>query len=204
MNENPAYLVYQHAERFFKSRGVSAKPEAFGVPRNKFIAELDLLGYFKLGSDDNKILLIILAPGSKYTEHGPDLRSLISMFSTTSTKIAEEIIIMAPEQTLAKKNVNSIVLEFRELGNGTQYNMYPFYVLSLDIPRTKSVPKHSIVPPKEVKAILKYLRVAPRNLPALKSSDPPVVWIGGRAGQVVKTETPSSTSGVQIDYWLVK
>jgi DNA-directed RNA polymerase subunit H (RpoH/RPB5) len=57
------------------------------------------------------------------------------------------------------------------------------------------VPKHEILPPDEREALLEKYRVKPYQLPNIKTSDPAVIAIGAKAGDVVKITRNSQTSG---------
>lgn len=233
MNEHPAFLVFQHLGRFLESRGlVPAEGSDLDTPRERFVTALDRIGYYRLDATPRpdgrgaayKIVTVILVlpPGGKYTDHGPHLRGLIA--SLHSENFAREgrlaeVIVVAPEEIMKKKNMTDVVKGFRDAPEeNTQkkknrkgsfqppavgYNMYPYHVFSLDIPQAQCVPRHTIVPAAEAKAFLTRERVSPRDLPQVASSDPPVVWIGARPGQIVRIEYASATAGKAYNYCYV-
>lgn len=51
------------------------------------------------------------------------------------------------------------------------------------------VPKHEIMTDDEVQVIVER-GIVPTTLPKIRVNDPPVMWIGGRVGQVVKVHRP--------------
>jgi DNA-directed RNA polymerase subunit H (RpoH/RPB5) len=125
---------------------------------------------------------------------------------------------VAPEEIMKKKNMTDVIKDFRaaaaarEPSPGTPdgpppaaayYNMYPYHVFSLDIPQCQIVPRHEIARPAELQAFLARERLALRDLPMVASSNPPVVWIGGRPGQVVRIQHPSETAGEAYIYCVV-
>lgn len=217
MNEHPSYLVYQHLGPFLESRRLRpAAGAALGSPRERFLNELELIGYARVDAVDARdrvTVLVILALRGKYTEKGPQLRTLIS--SLNSEPFAregrlEEVVVVAPEEVMAKKNMTDVVLDFGEAVRAGSpdalaghYSMHSYTVLSVDIPRVRSVPAHELAPPAEVQAYLARERVALADLRRVAASNPPVIWIGARPGQVVRVRSASETAGEAYDYCLV-
>lgn len=215
MNEHPSYLVYLHLGRFLASRGLApARPEALETPRDRFITELEHVGHFALEArapGGEVVVLFVLAPRGKYTDHGPQLRDLVRAQSSSDAARArrlDEVIVVAPEEVLQKKNMTDVVAAFQAAaaagGPGARhYNLYPYHVFSLDIPRAQIVPPHELATPAEVRALLARERLALRDLPRIAAASPPVVWLGGRPGQVVRIRFPSETAGEAYKYCVV-
>ena len=218
MNEHPSYLVYSLLPAFLKSRKLKAvTPNDLDIARDRFTTELDHTGYFRLDAEDANrriVSILLLAPSGKYTDHGPQLRGLISSLDSqifVKTGRLLEVIIIAPEETAKKKNMTDVIQAFRDVvakNSGTErtealaeiYNMYPYHVFSLDIPRAQSVPKHTIANPTDVRAFLIREHLTLADLRRVSASDAPVIWIGAQPGQVVQIVTPSETSGEAYSY----
>ncbi len=62
------------------------------------------------------------------------------------------------------------------------------------------VPKHEIVDPDDREKLLKEYRVHPHQLPRLKASDPAVLAIGAKPGDVVRIIRDSPTAGKYVSY----
>ncbi len=219
MNEHASYVVFKNLPSFFKSRGLTlrrASPD-FGAPRDQFVTELNHIGYFRADAEDGEgrtVSVLLLALQGKYTDHGPQLRNLVSSLESepaAKTGRLAEILVIAPEDVLGKKNMVDIVAEFRArarearaaFAGATTYNMYAYHVFSFDVPAAQIVPPHEIVSPAEAEAFLARERLELGDLKKMSASDPPLVWIGGQPGQVVRTISPSETAGEAHDYWLV-
>jgi DNA-directed RNA polymerase subunit H len=66
-----------------------------------------------------------------------------------------------------------------------------------------NVPKHELLPDDEVKALLKQFGIVKEQLPKIRSNDPAVQVIDGKAGQVVKVIRRSPTAGTATAYRLI-
>lgn len=210
MNEHPSFLVYQLLGRFFESRGLTpVKADALALDKYKFTSELEHVGYFRVdaeGDDQKVVAVILLALQGKYTEHGPQLRGLITTLNSEGFAREGrlgEVIVIAPEDIMRKKNMTDVVDTFRAAAADTLYNMYPYHVFSLDIPRAQIVPKHEVISEAEAKAFLTRERLGLADLKRIPVSNPPVVWIGARPGQVVRITAPSEATRETYDYRVV-
>ncbi|GFR88168.1 DNA-directed RNA polymerase subunit H [Elysia marginata] len=234
MDEHPSFLVFKHLERFLECRSLTPPVGIdFNTPRSRFITELEHIGYYRLDAvtrpgdpasaayREKTVTIFVLALRGKYTEHAPHLRGLIASLNSENfsrEKRLLEVIVVAPEETMKKKNMTDVVKSFRAAaaaGGPTPgsldgptpaaeyYNMYPYHVFSLDIPRAQIVPRHTIVSPEKVQAFLARERLSRHDLPLIASSNPPVVWIGGRPNQVICIEHASETAGKAYVYCVV-
>jgi len=62
------------------------------------------------------------------------------------------------------------------------------------------VPKHSILPKKELGELLEKYRIKPYQLPSIRASDPAALAIEAKPGDVLKIVRKSSTAGEIIVY----
>ncbi|MEM0466676.1 MAG: DNA-directed RNA polymerase subunit H [Candidatus Thermoplasmatota archaeon] len=72
-----------------------------------------------------------------------------------------------------------------------------------DILGHKLVPEHSILSKKEEKALLDKYKIKPEQLPKILSTDPAVVAIKAKPGDIVKIVRQSPTAKTSICYRLV-
>ena len=68
------------------------------------------------------------------------------------------------------------------------------------MPDHESVPPHRVMSAEEVAALLRDQRKLLRDLATIYANDPPVIWCGGREGQVVEITRMSETAGQAIYY----
>jgi DNA-directed RNA polymerase subunit H len=69
-----------------------------------------------------------------------------------------------------------------------------------DLFEHKLVPKHEILPQKEVEQLLTEYRVQPYQLPQIKASDPSVKAIDAKPGDILRVIRKSPTAGIHIAY----
>jgi len=62
------------------------------------------------------------------------------------------------------------------------------------------VPKHEILTPEEKEQILEKFRVEAHQLPKIRASDPAVISIGGKPGDVLRIIRKSPTAGIYVAY----
>lgn len=213
MNENPAFLVYQHIAPFFEGRGLRpASAAALKKTRDDFTAELTERSYFSVfakGGAEEEVAFILLAPKGVYSASGPGLKDLVTKVVDGAPKKPTEVIVVAPGGVLEKKNMVDVIARLR-LGDKDgedgvcHYAMHPYAFFSVDIPKVQCVPSHRKMAPGEVAEVLARERRAVRDLPAMLAASPPVVWAGGRPGDVVRVDAPSETAGRAVRYYVVK
>ena len=62
------------------------------------------------------------------------------------------------------------------------------------------VPKHEVLPKNKVEELLQHYKITLYQLPLIKSSDPAVMEIGGKPGDVIKITRDSQTAGKAVIY----
>jgi DNA-directed RNA polymerase subunit H (RpoH/RPB5) len=55
--------------------------------------------------------------------------------------------------------------------------------------------------PAEVSQLLEEGLIKITSLPKILDNDPPIIWCGGREGQIVEVEHPSETAGQVVPYY---
>ena len=160
-------------------------------------------------ADDNKkiTVFLILNINGKYS-HSPDLRKLLDSVISEYQNRLYELIIIVDETFFTKKTLVDIIKEYQngkkdikssEL-NKIIYNAYPYHNFVINIPASDLVPIHRIMTLEEIEKNItsEYIKIS--DLHVIYSNDPPIIWLGGREGQVVEIQRKSMTSGIAINY----
>ena len=152
------------------------------------------------GEAARRVDVCFMGGGSKYMQHGNDFDSLLS--DLTKDKTLDELILVAPDTFFAKSNLLEIFQRHAD-SSKTFCNPQPYQRFSMNVLASSAVSPHRIMPESEVAATFTHgeKRV---DLPAILVTDPIVLWIGARVGQVIEVTRPSPSTGRAITYYRVK
>jgi DNA-directed RNA polymerase subunit H (RpoH/RPB5) len=184
--------------------------------RDNVVDEMDRFDYFRLDAERKEprgkrshVVILILAKDGKYARFSPDLKKLLE--GVAAEKITregrlDELIIVAEDEFFNRKLLLETVHTYQEqslegpdlTGEAPFYNMYHYHVFSLVVPEHVEVPAHRIMTDDEAEAFYKRERLAPQDLNIIYEMDPPVIWIGGRARQLIEVTRNSETAGKAI------
>jgi DNA-directed RNA polymerase subunit H (RpoH/RPB5) len=106
------------------------------------------------------------------------------------------IIFIIPDQYY-KAN---IITALKDLFSDIPCNVHPYKNFVLCIPFCAEVPKHTILTKEEVDTLLSLERISMAGLPIIFETDPPVVWLGARKGDIIKIDNFSLTSISTVSY----
>lgn len=217
----PNIVLKNLREKFFAyrglrlaARGLAADVEPRPFTDDEVLVDMEKNGFTRLdalraaprGARDWVVVLVLAARG-KFASHGPDLRRLLEgVTAAPQAGRLDEVIVVAEEQFFGKKNVTDVVGEFQKRsargadpdGVAPFFNAYPYHIFSIVVPENQSVPPHSLMSEPEVATLLEQEHRAFQDLPVIPANDPPVIWLGGREGQVVKIVRPSATAGTAL------
>jgi len=74
---------------------------------------------------------------------------------------------------------------------------------TFDIMGHKLVPQHMIISEKERDELFKKYKITPDQLPKILNTDPVVVSIGAKSGQIIKIVRKSQTAKEAVAYRLI-
>ena len=218
-------IVHNLIDKFLPHRGLTLAPRGLAegaAPRefsgDEVISDMEQFAYVRLdalraaprGGRDWVVIIILSATG-KYSLHSPDLRKLLDGIDTeraTKEGRLDEVIVVAEEPFFGKKNLTDVIHDAQAKqadgadldGTAAFYSACPYYNFAYVLPENTSVPPHRIMAPAEVDALLRAERITLKDLPVIYTNDPPIVWNGGRAGQVVEITRDSQTGGHSLYY----
>ena len=207
-------------------RGLAREAEVRAFAEDEIISDMEQFYYVRLdahraaprGSRDWVVILILSATG-KYSLHSPDLRGLLGGIEAERAAKEgrlDEVIVVAEEAFFGKKNLTGVVREAEQrasarrqsgpglgadsLGGAPFYSACPYHNFSYVLPESKIVAPHRVMSAAEVEELLRRERLVFRDLPIIYTDDPPIVWNGGREGQVVEITRDSQTGGNSLYY----
>jgi len=194
---NLSYQVYRTIPEFFEHRGHQGGADL--LTQDVFMTQFTQNGYESIKSTDGEIIVFIIRDGSDYTTSGPQLRKLIGRANAIAGNEVGEIVVVAPEPALQKKNITSAFDSLSEEADKKGKSQYilavPYSVFAQNIPAHAAVPKHEVASAEDVAEMLGKRFSSTAELPAIYAQDPPVVWAGGRPGDIIRVERLSETTG---------
>jgi DNA-directed RNA polymerase subunit H (RpoH/RPB5) len=147
-------------------------------------------------------VFLVLNINGKYS-HSPELRKLLDSVSSEYKTSLYELIIIADELFFTKKSLLDIIKDYQKGKNNEFqiiYNAYPYHNFVMNIPLSESIPVHRIMTQKEIEKNIISEHIKISDLHIIYSNDPPIIWLGGKEGQVVEIQRKSVTSGIAINY----
>jgi len=123
----------------------------------------------------------------------------------------DEIIIIAEKMQFNKKPFIDTIQEFKRNekskdfdGERPIFNAYPSINFLFDLPNHCMVPKHRIMTDEEIQSELFSEYIKKNDIYTIYEFDPPIVWLGGRDGQVVEIIRQSISTLEAPVYRLIK
>lgn len=159
------------------------------------------------GANEGLVVIYFLGAGSKYMLHGNDLDVLLRQLENENNTDRllgnlQELILVAPDVFFTKSNLLDIFKKHADASTA-YYNPQPYHRFGMNILKSVSVSPHRIMSEEEVKNTFKFGEKK-TDLPVILITDPIVLWIGARVGQVIEVTRWSSSTGHAITYYRVK
>ena len=221
---SPVVIIKNIIESFFKYRDLTIAPINLiaedSIPTYNIDSITDGMiqyGYIRIdakrnvprGSRDWVVIFILYNEGD-YFKHGPKLRKLLDSVytSTLAQDRLDELIVIAESEFFAKKNLIDVITNLQKKhptgpdfeGKLPFYGVYPYNIFVAVIPECVIVPKHRIMSIEEVDMLLNMNNLSKTDLAEISTTDPVIVWLGGKEGQVVEITRDSYTAGEAIYY----
>lgn len=112
-----------------------------------------------------------------------------------------KIYVVVPEAVL--KKCKNYALEYsKQMGRKGLAEAFSYTLFVTDI--IAGCAPHRILGEDEAAAVLNSLWFTPEDLCIIYDSDPPIVWIGGKPGQIVEIRSFSETAGESVTYRRIK
>ena len=195
------YEVYKNMPELLRMRGAETTHRFLN--QSKFTTEFSHFEKIVIQATrgDRKLYIFITSPGSKFATRLPEFKKMIHEVPEAEFKKGPEILIIS-ENNLT----NYIMTEIKQ----RRYDYKDLYIEMHDYSIFVTLPEknvniqhHEIVPEDELREFLQTHHRSKRDLPKIFASDTPVVWLGGRPGDVIKVLRISETVGEAPAYRIV-
>lgn len=194
MSTIKSFTVYKNLVLMLKKyRGYKVTSKE--MDQKEFINEINMRSFCVIDGEnearqhDPRIRVVIVAQGSKYDNKTEDFKSLY----IANTKESDRHMMFV----FMGDRISPHIQKFLH-PTGSEFYMYNMFLF--EVPAHVSVPRHEIMDEVEVEKFCDINCTDRKKFPAIKSTDPQVVWIGGKPGQVIKIMRESDTIGVGESY----
>ena len=158
------------------------------------------------------VAILVLVPGKDLEHHSPDFKKVFD--AVLRDERLDEVIVAGSPALFAQKAIAAHVGAVRRARAGALgaeprddprglaafVSVYPHSMFALVVPEHVAVYRHTPLTPEEARAFLEGARLEASQLPLIHDNDPPVVWAGGRAGQLVAVDRVSPLGGYERVY----
>ena len=207
--------------------GLDVDGKEFKLDEARIVDDIKQFGVMRLdarrtpprGARDWTVVLVLDSDG-KYASHVADLRKLlegIQLERAAQSNRLDELFVIADDAFFARKNLVGLVQELAERaapqkrpgawraagdpeGRTPFITLLPYCRFTFVVPDHQAIPAHRLMTDSDVEALLATERLAHADLPKISAQDPPVVWLGGRPGQVVEITRDSQVAGKALYY----
>ena len=166
--------------------------EAATLTRDTIIGHLDSMQYIALNAKSDEIadvvVLIIKQSPCTYTS-APEFRKLVKKFASATKRI------VIADDTICKSSFvqNAVADE-------SNCFLYPYRRFITVVPDYSLVPNHRIMSKDEVATLLAETSRTFEDFPRILVTDPAIIWIGGKRGDMIEITRISETAGVAFYY----
>ena len=199
MEKNVTFEVYKNLEKLLAYRKITPVGEFLSA--DEFAQKLNhyeyvrINGYREIDNDRVDIIIILIAPNSKYSNKTGDFKKLIKIIDTK--KKAEVMFVSELPFTV---HIKKQIAVFKLTTTIIYLEDHDYSKFIIEIPKHKSVPRHEIADEKEIEEFCESNYTQRQFFPKILSSDPMAVWIGLHPGQVAKIFRLSETAGKSDAY----
>jgi DNA-directed RNA polymerase subunit H (RpoH/RPB5) len=170
----------------------------------KVLKDMETQGYLRIDAVNTRprgkrahVVILVLDETKKYSHNSPELKKLMAIVDNediSKNNILDEVILVVGSVFETKKNLLDVVKMYqqREVKGADLTGRSPFYTIiyyrniKQCIPEHVGVPKHILLTPQETQEFCDQQYKTIKDFPLIPYTDPQILWIGGRPGQMVK------------------
>jgi len=205
MNEPPEMIVYRNLEKFIKYREI--KTDYKFLTPERFSSALNTYQYILIeGRIDNKnesilTLIFLIQDGSKYQTKADEFKKIINRVVNNNrsedkkkNNVVFKIDILYITSTQSTSYINKKIIEFQQNDPHTNIFPYTYEDFILVLPECLCSSIHTVATTEEVDKYCARLFIDINMLPKIYISDPQLIWINVKKGDVVKIISKSETA----------
>lgn len=205
-----SYLPHRGFTPIAREGRAAAKTGAPARPTREGISEDMKRGYVRFDAQraaakgEKPHMIVLLLDRDHAVAHtSANLRGLLNSMQAERTAkegLLAEILLIVDESFFSRNALKEIVRNLQSPPEGSPktgiyWNCQPYSTFSFCLVDHVSVGKHVVLTPEEEQKYLTDERKSASNLPLISYMDPPIVWAGGRPGQLVRVTRNSETVG---------
>ena len=148
-----------------------------------------------------KIHLILSTPKQKYSLINNEMKKKITEVLLADK--VEEIMYVADITLVGEKGasnnqaIKKILDDFKDINKNIWVQIRPYTLFINNIPKCLEITKHRRLDQDKVKEELELTHTVPSSLIKTHEWDPPVAWLGARAGEIISVDRLSGSVGIQ-------
>jgi DNA-directed RNA polymerase subunit H (RpoH/RPB5) len=208
MNKDVPAVIYANIYAMLPYRGIT--PDA-PLDQDKFRADLSMRDYavitgvrdIEKSGEQVKIksIIVLFNEGTSKGQKTADFKKVLVECVRGNDAATCELMTVTEEPL--NTHLEKAVIAFKY---GTEWYIenHSYSNFIIEFPKHEIMDKHEIVPATELDQLLFDLKTDKSKLPKMLSKDTGAIWIGARAGQVVRVYRTSETAGTAIAYRLVR
>ncbi|UCD96576.1 MAG: DNA-directed RNA polymerase subunit H [Candidatus Bathyarchaeota archaeon] len=156
-----------------------------GYKRQKRIELKNAIGYYVTAPEGKALIFCVLEEGTVGVAYVNQLLKIIE-----GEQLKKAIIVIGGRYTQAAKKKATV----------NHIELIPQIFPAFNLFEHELVPKHEILSTEERETLLEKYRSEPYQLPRIKLSDPAILAIGAKPGDIVKIIRKSPTAGEHLAY----
>ena len=214
----PSNVVDTIVEEFFPYRGFELINKS-SVTKDSIGYSMDNYGYIELYGINKKnkrgnremVIFIILRELDNVTFEIKKIKKIVDdvdIHEYTKNNTLDELFIVMDSELLRRKNFIDVITELlsRQKINDTTgispyYTICPYQKISENKTNTMQIPKHRVLSKVESDIVLNHFEIRYKKpIPAIIINDPPIIWEGGRIGDIIEIIRPSEVAGEAYYY----
>lgn len=195
----PIVVINTIINDFFKYRGVKYSGK---LTDDEIITQMEDKGHVKLMSD--KIVVVVTEKDHKCSKEKNEFINIMKFIKDLPTEINEIIIVLDKDIIESKKNITSEIIILQQTYPKLHIIACPYIRFTFNILAHKDVGEYNILSRDEITELTKIKHLNLSDIKVILESDPPILWIGARKGDIVSCKDKSLTVKKKIEYYMIK